>query len=133
MSAPTADEINTALDVLRRVPGVTDGHCLEDIVQIALPLEQMARELLARWTNDPPAADYAASQLVLTARSHGLVVDKKPGEMIGWATVSDRMNCGGWVSEQGIWSPEDFDVARRSASEGERIVAMHLFPEDGAR
>jgi hypothetical protein len=131
MTTPTPEEITTALDVLRRVPGVTDGHCLEDIVEIATPLEQAARELLTRWTDDPPVVHYAASQLVMVARSHGLVIDKKPGELIGWATVSDRTNSGGWVTEQGIWAPDDLEVARRCASPGERIVSLRLLPEGG--
>lgn len=136
MTIPTPAEIAEALDTLRRVPGVTDSHCLEEIVEISSPIVQMTQELIDAFRrHGVPGLGRLASMLEDTAKRHGLRITTDPGDIVGYAEVGPR--CNGepgysLVDEVGTWQPGDLDMAWADvAATGHLLVALHLVPKGG--
>lgn len=141
-TAPGRDEITAALAVLRRIPGVTDGHCLEDIAEISTPLVQLGYELRA-WldtSTQTPDVGQIIGQLTTIAGQHGLhIVDDPadPGEPIGYISLVPRDGHygRGWrQSSDHLWRTDQLDEAETYArASGETIAGVHLLREGGQR
>ncbi|MFD6400763.1 hypothetical protein [Nocardia sp. NPDC060249] len=143
MSAPRPDEITTALDTLRRVPGVADDTRLSRVPELASPLIQFGIEL-RRWISRgvTPDVGQLISTLETMAAAHGLRITTDPelGELIHYQ-----------VLHPGPFNPPEWKISRtQHAVEypptlkgladieshidfGERIAAVYLLPEGGQK
>ena len=133
MSTPTPEEIRGAIELLLSVPGVTDGHCLEDIVEISSPLVQMTTELIDMFRrNGVPDLGRLASMIEDTAKRHGLRItaDPTPGELVGYVVTENKHT---EVTQYSTYGTTELDAARARAAKsyGTAVAALHVLPEGG--
>lgn len=133
----TSEQIAEALTILRAIPNPSAEFtsALATIEAVVDPVVVLARHVLSRWSDDPPYAERAATELITMAAQFGLRITADPGELVGYSYVKPREFEPGWVliDDAGTWQPGDLDMAEEQAEGVQRVVALYLPAEGGQR
>lgn len=137
MTTPTPAEIDEALAVLHRVPGVGGPSTLDAIAQRNHPMWRLGEDLAA-WALNPrnrtgATASTVTNDLTEIAARHGLRITAEPdrGEVIELALVRQHPEDGRWVVCS-YFRPDEA-IPTDLLLDGARVATMHLLPEGGAR
>lgn len=134
-NTPTPAEVAAALAVLRRIPGVTDGHRLEDITEIASPLMQMAATLREWWIKSTPSSAFdLLIEVRAAAERHGLRITSEPASELRGADcdpeafgfVHIERKASGWTVTDGRITDNTADLPGAGANE--RHAVVYLLP-----
>ncbi|MBF6416927.1 hypothetical protein [Nocardia cyriacigeorgica] len=75
---PTPDEITAARELLLRAPGVDGTTTLDEVAEIATPIRQFTRAVLAWFGEDRIGDAEVQEQLITLAARHGLRITTNP-------------------------------------------------------
>lgn len=130
---PTPAEIDQALAVLHRVPGVGGPSTLDAIAQRNHPMWRLGEDLSA-WALNPrlrtgATASTVANELNEIAARHGLRITDEPdrGEVIKLVLVRQAPEDGRWLVCN-YFRPGD-TIPTDLMTNGMRVATMHLLPE----
>lgn len=88
---PTPDEIAAARELLLRAPGVDGTTTLDEVAEIATPIRQFTRAVLAWFGEDRIGDAEVQEQLIALATCHGLRIttDPEPSPATAWKEPAD--------------------------------------------